>query len=122
MDLKIPAFRAVMSTRRENPNKSKVFSEEWDKETFNANRGFFSLPRANLGRVAFTGMPLLYLIKLTDEAEATDPRDRLFVLLGLANNQVAIAYLDILSPNPSALNNSLQAPIQRLNTLSTFVY
>jgi hypothetical protein len=85
-EMKIPGVRAMMSTILETPDGSRFVSEVWDKDTFNANRDFFSLPRADLSMVTFTGMPLLDLISFIAGAQATDPRDHLFALLGLTND------------------------------------
>ena len=77
--LKAPGLHALLSMLRQYPVLSKRVAElfAWDCDV---------LARTAPQRAPFSGFPLLTLIVNTEEAEATDTRDRLFALLGLAND------------------------------------
>ncbi|KAE8445510.1 hypothetical protein EG329_013273 [Mollisiaceae sp. DMI_Dod_QoI] len=68
-----------------NPNIAVEFSKLRKNDAFD-RFAYFGLSRPLIGVRKFSGLPLIDLITFLEAAEATNPRDRLFALLSLAND------------------------------------
>ncbi|KAI9640586.1 hypothetical protein NHQ30_010885 [Ciborinia camelliae] len=76
----------LMGWFRQFPETSQVFEDIWDRETLETNCRMFGLPLPPVRETMWQGGPFWTMMDLTESCEATDPRDRLFALLSLAND------------------------------------
>jgi hypothetical protein len=80
-----PYLATMATVFKSNPNISNEFSKLRQNDAFD-RFAYFGLPRSKTGVRKSPGLPLIELITWAETAEATNPRDRLFALLSLAND------------------------------------
>jgi hypothetical protein len=80
-----PLSKQIASRIKQDPGIAKRFSKLRQKKNFD-RFAFFGIPRSESSIKVIEEFPLIKVLGLMRFGEATDPRDRLFSLLSLAND------------------------------------